>query len=149
MSWWNPFKKKEAATVEADKPAAGAEKKPAGADKGLPIPELPPELAKDPKAKGAMALFYRKWKDPAFLKQLRALAAHMQKDGVDMKDMKAVQAWLEKNKELVSSGKLQEPPQAGKAETFVKSGPDVGRNDPCPCGSGKKYKKCCGSKASA
>jgi uncharacterized protein len=25
------------------------------------------------------------------------------------------------------------------------SGPrDVGRNDPCPCGSGKKYKKCCG-----
>ena len=23
-------------------------------------------------------------------------------------------------------------------------GPDVGRNDPCPCGSGKKYKKCCG-----
>ena len=23
-------------------------------------------------------------------------------------------------------------------------GPRVGRNDPCPCGSGKKYKKCCG-----
>ena len=23
--------------------------------------------------------------------------------------------------------------------------PKVGRNDPCPCGSGKKYKKCCGS----
>ena len=21
---------------------------------------------------------------------------------------------------------------------------DIGRNDPCPCGSGKKYKKCCG-----
>jgi SWIM/SEC-C metal-binding protein len=26
----------------------------------------------------------------------------------------------------------------------VKSEPDIGRNDPCPCGSGKKYKKCCG-----
>lgn len=25
----------------------------------------------------------------------------------------------------------------------VRSGPRVGRNDPCPCGSGKKYKKCC------
>jgi preprotein translocase subunit SecA len=25
--------------------------------------------------------------------------------------------------------------------------PKVGRNDPCPCGSGKKYKKCCGAKA--
>ena len=23
----------------------------------------------------------------------------------------------------------------------------VGRNDPCPCGSGKKYKKCCGANA--
>ena len=26
----------------------------------------------------------------------------------------------------------------------VTTGPKVGRNDPCPCGSGKKYKKCCG-----
>lgn len=26
---------------------------------------------------------------------------------------------------------------------FVKTEPDVGRNDPCPCGSGKKFKKCC------
>jgi len=25
----------------------------------------------------------------------------------------------------------------------ARSGPEVGRNDPCPCGSGKKYKKCC------
>ncbi len=29
-------------------------------------------------------------------------------------------------------------------ETYVRQGPKVGRNDPCPCGSGKKYKKCCG-----
>lgn len=26
----------------------------------------------------------------------------------------------------------------------VKAGPKIGRNDPCPCGSGKKYKNCCG-----
>jgi SEC-C motif-containing protein len=26
----------------------------------------------------------------------------------------------------------------------IRSGPKIGRNDPCPCGSGKKYKKCCG-----
>jgi preprotein translocase subunit SecA len=26
----------------------------------------------------------------------------------------------------------------------VRTGPKVGRNDPCPCGSGKKYKNCCG-----
>ncbi len=28
--------------------------------------------------------------------------------------------------------------------TIVRSAPKVGRNDPCPCGSGKKYKQCCG-----
>ena len=28
--------------------------------------------------------------------------------------------------------------------TVVRSTPKVGRNDPCPCGSGKKYKHCCG-----
>ena len=31
-----------------------------------------------------------------------------------------------------------------KPETYVRETPKVGRNDPCPCGSGKKYKKCCG-----
>jgi uncharacterized protein YecA (UPF0149 family) len=25
----------------------------------------------------------------------------------------------------------------------VRASPKIGRNDPCPCGSGKKYKKCC------
>lgn len=29
-------------------------------------------------------------------------------------------------------------------KTVVNTGPQVGRNDPCPCGSGKKFKKCCG-----
>ncbi len=29
-------------------------------------------------------------------------------------------------------------------EPFVRPEPKVGRNDPCPCGSGKKFKKCCG-----
>jgi len=28
-------------------------------------------------------------------------------------------------------------------KTYVREQPKVGRNDPCPCGSGKKYKKCC------
>ena len=33
-----------------------------------------------------------------------------------------------------------------KSGTIVK-GKKIGRNDPCPCGSGKKYKQCCGKKA--
>ena len=36
--------------------------------------------------------------------------------------------------------------EAKKANTVVK-GKKVGRNDPCPCGSGKKYKFCCGKNA--
>jgi SEC-C motif-containing protein len=31
-----------------------------------------------------------------------------------------------------------------KPDTFEKTGPDLGRNDPCHCGSGKKFKKCHG-----
>ncbi len=32
----------------------------------------------------------------------------------------------------------------GKGQPIVRESPKIGRNDPCPCGSGKKYKKCCG-----
>lgn len=35
---------------------------------------------------------------------------------------------------------LEEPVQ----QPYVRNNPKIGRNDPCPCGSGKKYKKCCG-----
>ena len=39
-----------------------------------------------------------------------------------------------------------ESPEIPKvAVPVVRDQPKVGRNDPCPCGSGKKYKKCCGS----
>lgn len=34
-----------------------------------------------------------------------------------------------------------------RSTTFVREEKKIGRNDPCPCGSGKKYKKCCGANA--
>ncbi len=34
-----------------------------------------------------------------------------------------------------------------KPATMRREAPKVGRNDPCPCGSGKKYKQCCGATA--
>ena len=46
-----------------------------------------------------------------------------------------------------SAGSDQDVPQpkgAAKAETFVREERKVGRNEPCPCGSGKKYKQCHG-----
>ena len=36
------------------------------------------------------------------------------------------------------------PKEGGLNKTVVNTEPKVGRNDPCPCGSGKKYKNCCG-----
>jgi preprotein translocase subunit SecA len=37
------------------------------------------------------------------------------------------------------------PPFAAEpVETYVRDQPKVGRNDPCPCGSGKKFKQCHG-----
>ncbi len=34
----------------------------------------------------------------------------------------------------------------GERQPVKKEAKKVGRNDPCPCGSGKKYKKCCANK---
>lgn len=34
---------------------------------------------------------------------------------------------------------------ARKPTSYTRPSPKCGRNDPCPCGSGKKYKKCCGA----
>jgi preprotein translocase subunit SecA len=53
-----------------------------------------------------------------------------------------------RNMEAAGSGS---PPMPGTAASkqapVVRQGPRVGRNEPCPCGSGKKYKKCCGTAA--
>ncbi|VAW15799.1 hypothetical protein MNBD_BACTEROID05-212, partial [hydrothermal vent metagenome] len=37
------------------------------------------------------------------------------------------------------------PKQSSAPSPAAHTGPKVGRNDPCSCGSGKKYKKCCGA----
>lgn len=57
--------------------------------------------------------------------------------------------WQEKDEKADKYEKeymeLSEPP---KPKQVIKS-KKIGRNDPCPCGSGKKYKKCCLNKGSA
>lgn|GEM_PF-1511288 len=42
------------------------------------------------------------------------------------------------DEDILDAGFLKEHP-----DTIVRVEPRIGRNDPCPCGSGKKYKKCC------
>ncbi|OGC43741.1 hypothetical protein A2400_02375 [candidate division WS6 bacterium RIFOXYB1_FULL_33_14] len=50
---------------------------------------------------------------------------------------------IQTQKEEVKSLIDNRPGQVSKQSTVKRSSKKVGRNDPCPCGSGKKYKKCC------
>jgi preprotein translocase subunit SecA len=78
--------------------------------------------------------------------------------------MEALQGfWQSLNKMMVSSRAQQDhasamslakqsaaqpghgAPPVPAPQPIRRTGPEVGRNDPCPCGSGKKYKKCCGA----
>jgi hypothetical protein len=40
---------------------------------------------------------------------------------------------------------LVDPSDVSLQEPYRREDPKVGRNEPCPCGSGRKYKKCCGA----
>jgi preprotein translocase subunit SecA len=48
--------------------------------------------------------------------------------------------------EQADLAKAREERKKDPSKYQLKSGSEIGRNDPCPCGSGKKYKKCCGAK---
>ncbi len=49
-----------------------------------------------------------------------------------------------KSDQSKASDVVSEAAEAVEKAKPVRTGPKVGRNDPCPCGSGKKYKQCCG-----
>jgi uncharacterized protein YecA (UPF0149 family) len=49
------------------------------------------------------------------------------------------------NKHNRKTGFFEEHPESAPEQPFRRAEPKIGRNDPCPCGSGKKYKKCCGA----
>jgi len=64
-------------------------------------------------------------------------------------DLGKEMAWMSRFQSAqASSGARPTPaddsPLFEVVEPYLRSGPKVGRNDPCPCGSGKKFKKCCG-----
>ena len=53
--------------------------------------------------------------------------------------------WLAQRAHLAPPGHFDTPVPGEKVVPFVRSQPKIGPNQPCPCGSGKKYKKCCGA----
>ena len=55
------------------------------------------------------------------------------------------EAFQRKKKRELEQARMAGAGDMQTVQQVVRSGEKVGRNDPCPCGSGKKYKKCCGA----
>ena len=128
---WNPFKKKQEGESAPQQPAAEPSKK-ESIEEGL---EREIESMSD--------MIKGKLKDPAIKKRFIDIAKRMEKDGVDFKSIRQMKKWMKAHEaELKAEANGG---TAAKVETVVHEGPKIGRNDPCPCGSGKKYKKCCGA----
>jgi len=76
-------------------------------------------------------------------------------DGNGRQPRRAVSTSMDDMEEAFQRRKRRELEQARMAgagdrqpvQQVVRSGAKIGRNDPCPCGSGKKYKRCCGANA--
>ena len=117
---WNPFKKKEAPAPTA--PQSIADKLLQGIDT---LPDM----------------FKQQLKDPLIKEKFIKIAHRMEADGVNFKSIRQMKKWMKDHEaEYMAEGSTPKP----HVETVVHEGPKIGRNDPCPCGSGKKYKKCCG-----
>ena len=118
---WNPFKKKE--EVPPTQPQSIVDK-------------LDKEIENLPDA------FKMQLKDPKVKERFMSIARRMEADGVNFKSIRQMKKWMKEHEaELRAEG----TPEQHHVETVVHEGPKIGRNDPCPCGSGKKYKKCCGA----
>ncbi len=127
---WNPFKKKE---EDVQPPAGASSKEPA--QKESIEQRIEREIDSLP------GMIKNKLKDPQIKQRFIDIAKRMEKDGVDFKSIRQMKKWMKAHEAELKASQAGDIP---KVETFVHEGPKIGRNDPCPCGSGKKYKKCCG-----
>jgi hypothetical protein len=121
-----PSPKAPAAAVQA----APAKEKPASEktddELAAELDKMSPDIlaqAKDPQMRALIIGIYRK----------------MLVAGVDVTDDKEVKKWMKKHPEVMQGG------ETVRVATVRREEPKIGRNDPCTCGSGKKYKKCCGA----
>ena len=128
---WNPFKKKS--TPEAEAKAAPKVDNPAKKE------SIEERIEREIEALPGM--IKNKLKDPQIKQRFIDIAKRMEKDGVDFKSIRQMKKWMKDHEAELRAEQTGIP----KVETVVHEGPRIGRNDPCPCGSGKKYKKCCGA----
>lgn len=148
-------------------PAAGPE---SGAEAALPA-QIPPEgvlpdeggaelpaLEDLPLPPGVDARQFKELMSSPQGALLADFGAYCQEQGVDQggdpKQMSGVlqelhEVWLQTPRPALEGKKPAEVLDGGRlfparVETFKRETPKVGRNDPCPCNSGKKFKQCCG-----
>lgn len=132
-----------------EKPAAPAAEKPAPAAKAAapaaPVKEKSPSEKTDAELAAELdkmsPQILAQAKDPQMRALIISIYRKMLVDGVNINDDKEVKKWMKKHPEVLQGG------EAVKVQTVRREEPKVGRNDPCHCGSGKKYKKCHGAGA--
>ncbi len=100
------------------------------------------------------ALATRRWAEEAKWMGLKVAAVEGGGEGDDQGSVEFVATYKEKEMirrhHEISRFKRQDDHwyyvdgELVKPETEIHRTPKIGRNDPCPCGSGKKFKKCCG-----
>ena len=134
---WNPFKKKTAPQADAAVPAP--EQKPAPKESKKTKESIEERIEREMDSLPGM--IKNKLKDPQIKQRFIDIAKRMEKDGVNFQSLRQMKKWM---KEHEAELKAEQAGNMPKVETVVHEGPRIGRNDPCPCGSGKKYKKCCG-----
>ena len=84
--------------------------------------------------------------------QEKGVDAEGEQEGMEELLQELHEEWLQTPRESLEGKKPADVLNGGslfprKVETFRREVPKVGRNDPCPCGSGKKFNKCCGKAA--
>jgi len=79
--------------------------------------------------------------DPAFLD---GLTDHVSRQALaDPKRGRRILGKMVRLKKLIARSVRQSDPDAAVSSTITRDETRVGRNAPCPCGSGRKYKQCC------
>ena len=139
---WNPFKRKKAPeTPAAPVPDVAAKQEPK-ADGKQPKESIEQRIERE--MDSLPGIVKKQLQNPQIKQRFIDIAKRMEKDGVDFKSIRQMKKWM---KEHEAELKAEQATGIPKVETVVHEGPRVGRNDLCPCGSGKKYKKCCGKNA--
>ena len=85
--------------------------------------------------------------DPSRWGMAKGFAMAAKERGIDLGDKEAMTRFTgEYNRQINQAGRYEPAEESLEplAAPVVNEGGKVGRNDPCPCGSGKKYTKCCG-----